>query len=200
MEYFRYLEPWLASWNISLDSVHLLSNKTVKWSEIRENFRDLWRNDDWQIRLSWFLIVCTVVNFVFIGIAWKIYDSEKFLLFKISEISAAEHQQGTKPDMFNIFYRTHNLKGPEKKMEMNWPCAPNAIISLAQTHSDGLPMAQGNEGQSLDISICSSVQRCIDVELVLQEVVSEVVVFPPPCAPAMSKNTFGQLPIKTTFN
>lgn len=73
MEYFRYLEPWLASWNISLDSVHLLSNKTVKWSEIRENFRDLWRNDDWQIRLSWFLIVCTVVNFVFIGIAWKIY-------------------------------------------------------------------------------------------------------------------------------
>ena len=73
MEYFRYLEPWLASWNISLDSVHLLSNKTVKWSEIRENFRDLWRNDDWQIRLSWFLIVCTVVNFVFISIAWKIY-------------------------------------------------------------------------------------------------------------------------------
>lgn len=42
-------------------------------------------------------------------------ESEKFLLFKISEISgenwflqssfqAAEHQQGTKPDMFNIFY------------------------------------------------------------------------------------------------
>ena len=42
-------------------------------------------------------------------------ESEKFLLFKISEISgenwflqssfqAAEHQQGTKPNMFNIFY------------------------------------------------------------------------------------------------
>lgn len=73
MEYIRQLEPWFASWSIPLDPVHLLSNATETLYEIKENFVDLWRNDDWQVRLSWFLMVCTALNVVFIGIAWKIY-------------------------------------------------------------------------------------------------------------------------------
>ncbi|KAJ7387262.1 hypothetical protein OS493_004238 [Desmophyllum pertusum] len=73
MDYFRLLEPWNASWSYWLDPVHLFSNATEKLYEIKENVVDLWRNDDWQIRLSWFLMACTALNVIFIGIAWSIY-------------------------------------------------------------------------------------------------------------------------------
>lgn len=73
MDYFRFLEPWNASWSYWLDPVHLFSNAIEKLNGIKENVVDLWRNDDWQIRLSWFLMVCTALNVIFIGIAWSIY-------------------------------------------------------------------------------------------------------------------------------
>lgn len=73
MEYFRHLEAWNTSWSILLDPVHLLSNATEKLNSFKENVVDLWRNDDWQIRLSWFLMICTAFNVVLIGIAWNIY-------------------------------------------------------------------------------------------------------------------------------
>jgi len=73
MEYIRHLEPWIASWNILLDPAYLFSNATEKLNGLKEDVVDLWRNDDWQIRLSWFLMVWTVLNIIFIGIAWNIY-------------------------------------------------------------------------------------------------------------------------------
>jgi len=73
MEYIRRLEPWIASWSILLDPAYLFSNATEKLNGLKEDVVDLWRNDDWQIRLSWFLMVCTVLNIIFIGIAWNIY-------------------------------------------------------------------------------------------------------------------------------
>lgn len=76
MEYIRRLEPWFASWSILLDPVHLFSNATVKLNDFKEDVVDVWRNlrnDDWQIRLSWFLLICTAFNVIFIGIAWNIY-------------------------------------------------------------------------------------------------------------------------------
>ena len=73
MEYLRHLEPWIASWNILLEPAYLLSNATEKLNGLKEDVLDLWRNDDWQIRLSWFLMVCTAFNVIFIGIAWNIY-------------------------------------------------------------------------------------------------------------------------------
>ena len=73
MEYLRHLEPWIASWNILLEPAYLLSNATEKLNGLKEDVLDLWRNDDWQIRLSWFLMACTAFNIIFIGIAWNIY-------------------------------------------------------------------------------------------------------------------------------
>lgn len=73
MEYLRHLEPWIASWDILLEPAYLLSNATEKLNGLKEDVLDLWRNDDWQIRLSWFLMVCTALNIIFIGIAWNIY-------------------------------------------------------------------------------------------------------------------------------
>lgn len=73
MEYIRHLEPWIASWSILLDPVYLFSNATDKLNGLKHDVVDLWRNDDWQIRLSWFLMICTAFNIIFIGIAWNIY-------------------------------------------------------------------------------------------------------------------------------
>ena len=73
MEQLRHLELWLSSWNIWLDPVHIFSNATEKINGLKESVNELWRTDDWQIRLSWLLLICTAFNIVFIGIAWHIY-------------------------------------------------------------------------------------------------------------------------------
>lgn len=73
MEQLRHLELWLSSWSIWLDPVHIFSNATEKINGLKESVNELWRTDDWQIRLSWLLLICTAFNIVFIGIAWHIY-------------------------------------------------------------------------------------------------------------------------------
>ena len=73
MEQLRHLELWLSSWSILLDPVHIFSNVTEKINGLKESVNELWRTDDWQIRLSWLLLICTAFNIVFIGIAWHIY-------------------------------------------------------------------------------------------------------------------------------
>lgn len=73
MEQLRHLELWLSSWSIWLDPVHIFSNATEKINGLKESVNELWRTDDWQIRLSCLLLICTAFNIVFIGIAWHIY-------------------------------------------------------------------------------------------------------------------------------
>ena len=73
MEQLRHLELWLSSWSIWLDPVHIFLNATEKINGLKESVNELWRTDDWQIRLSWLLLICTAFNIVFIGIAWHIY-------------------------------------------------------------------------------------------------------------------------------
>ena len=74
MEHLRNFETWFSSWSVWLDPVHIFSNATAKFNGLKENVVELWRTDDWQIRLSCFLLICTAFNIVFIGIAWHIYS------------------------------------------------------------------------------------------------------------------------------
>ena len=96
MEHIRHLEPWLGSWSFWLDPVYIFSNATAKFNELKEDVVDLWRTDDWQIRLSWFLLICTALNFVFIGIAWNIYSESISNMFFNKARSPVHQRSKTK--------------------------------------------------------------------------------------------------------
>ena len=74
MEQIHHFAPWLGSLSVWLNPDHILSNATAKFNVLKDSVVDLWHTDDWQIRLSWFLLVCTILNMVFIGIAWNTYN------------------------------------------------------------------------------------------------------------------------------
>ena len=74
MEQIRQFEPWLGSLSVWMNPAYIFTNATTHFYSLKENIVHLWHADDWQIRLSWFLLACTLLNMIFIAIAWNLYN------------------------------------------------------------------------------------------------------------------------------
>lgn len=92
MEQIRQFEPWLSSLSIWMNPAYIFTNATTHFYLLKENIVHLWNTDDWQIRLSWFLLACTLLNMIFIAIAWNIYSETISNIF-LNKPKSSAHQR-----------------------------------------------------------------------------------------------------------
>lgn len=95
MEQIRQFEPWLGSLSIWMNRAYIFTNATAHFYSLKENIVHLWHADDWQIRLSWFLLACTLLNMIFIAIAWNLYNETISNIFLNKPKSPAHQRSNT---------------------------------------------------------------------------------------------------------
>lgn len=75
------METLLSYVDVSKVWTNLVLFSTRFYEVFKKQHDELVSSDDWQIRLSLILVVCTLVNVVLIGIAWRVFGENVSSIF-----------------------------------------------------------------------------------------------------------------------